>query len=109
MNLDTFGFSVGDCVRIREFEDMAEQYGVDCDGDISIPNSGGCYFYHDMKHYCGMDFVISDYDSPLVYGHNYRDKDGYDEHITPHMLTQAEPEKPYDQEEINKFLKQFEK
>ena len=109
MNLDMFGFAIGDCVRVRQFEDMAAQYGVDCDGDISIPNSGGNYFYHDMKHYCGLDFTISKFAEPLVFGHGFADKDGYEECITPHMLEKAEPEKPYDQTEINEFLKQFAK
>ena len=43
-------FKDGDYVRIRSWEEMAKEYGVDCDGGINTPQ---CYFTEGMKNYCG--------------------------------------------------------
>lgn len=40
--------SVGEKVRIRQWDDMAEQYGVD---DVNIPC--GAFFMNDMRYLCG--------------------------------------------------------
>lgn len=42
-------FNVGDIVRVREWDDMAREYGVDIDGDINTP----VYFVKGMKPLCG--------------------------------------------------------
>lgn len=40
---------VGDRVRIREWDDMAKEFGIDEDGDIKTQY----FFMKDMKKYCG--------------------------------------------------------
>ena len=45
-------------VRIKEWADMAEQYGLDEDGDINCY----CSFTTDMKEYCGKVFEVYDTD-----------------------------------------------
>lgn len=42
-------FNVGDIVRVREWDDMAREYGVDRDGDINTP----VYFVKRMRPLCG--------------------------------------------------------
>lgn len=40
---------VGDRVRIREWDDMAQEFGIDEDGDIKTK----CFFTRRMKQFCG--------------------------------------------------------
>lgn len=47
---------VGDMVRIRSWQDMAEQYGLDPDGDIV----GRPMFVRGMEKVCGQTVTISD-------------------------------------------------
>ena len=47
---------VGDKVTIRQWDDMAEEFGVDYDGDIKCKN----IFISDMRKYCGKTFTIVD-------------------------------------------------
>ena len=42
-------FKVGDRVRIREWDDMKGEFGLDRDGDIASPMS----FTGQMRHLCG--------------------------------------------------------
>lgn len=51
---------VGDVVRIRSFEDMKSEFGIDEDGDIH----GGCsaWFYNEMKPLCGKVFTVSEFE-----------------------------------------------
>lgn len=46
---------VGDRVRIREWDDMAKEFGIDEDGDIKTE----CFFTKDMKKHCGEIVTIS--------------------------------------------------
>lgn len=46
--------SVGEKVRIRQWDDMAEQYGFD---DVSI--LCGASFMNDMKYLCGKEFTVT--------------------------------------------------
>lgn len=48
-------YQVGDELRIREWDDMEAEFGVDEDGDIDIPIS----FMADMRYLCGLDFTVS--------------------------------------------------
>ena len=49
-------FHVGDVVRIRQWDDMAAEYGTDeCD---NIPCPG--YFVRDMKKFCGREVTLTD-------------------------------------------------
>lgn len=54
---DYLDFKVGDLVKIRDFEDMVRQYGVQSNGDIYPPSR--CCFTRSMKSYCGLKYVIS--------------------------------------------------
>lgn len=48
-------FKVGDKVRVREWEDMERQFGVDSDGDIVCEK----IFISPMRGHCGKTFEIS--------------------------------------------------
>ena len=52
---------VGDKVTIRQWDDMAEEFGVDYDGDIKCKN----IFISDMRKYCGKTFTIVDIEDYL--------------------------------------------
>lgn len=41
-------------VRIREWSEMEEEYGIDEDGDINCD----CGFIKDMREYCGEVFEV---------------------------------------------------
>ena len=49
-------FKVGDKVRVREWDDMASEFGIDFDGDIMCPNQ---FFVKGMKVYCDNVLVIN--------------------------------------------------
>ena len=56
---DTLRFKAGDLVRIREWEDMAAEFGIRSVGEERyIDCSAG--FMWDMRHLCGMEFTIVD-------------------------------------------------
>ena len=56
-------FHVGDKFRIRQWDDMKAEFGLDSGRDIACP---GC-FVRDMKRFCGMEVTITDvYPSGLV-------------------------------------------
>lgn len=55
-------------VRIKEWDDMAEEYGIDEDGDIDCY----CSFTIEMKEYCGKVFEVFEvYDSDNWKGFEY--------------------------------------
>lgn len=47
--------SVGEKVRIRQWDDMAEKFGVDAIGILC-----GASFVNDMKYLCGKEFTVTD-------------------------------------------------
>lgn len=49
-------YKVGDLVRIKTWEKMAQEFGVDEDGDIRTSNT--FYFNKSMKQYCEKIYVI---------------------------------------------------
>ena len=49
-------YKVGDKVRIRSWESMEEQFGVDHMGDIRLSTT---YFVKNMRHYCGETLTIT--------------------------------------------------
>jgi hypothetical protein len=60
-------FKAGDRVRVRGWEDMEKQFGVDNDGDIKA----NCYFTKDMRPLCGKKFKIKKVlDGGIVMGLN---------------------------------------
>lgn len=69
---------VGDVLRVREWDDMAQQYRIDRDGDIDMPQG---YFFKYMRNTCGSQFIIGEIDDELLYPENMEEfpliKDGY--------------------------------
>jgi hypothetical protein len=45
----------GDKVKIRQWDDMAQEFGVDKDGDI---NSGDLLFLREMRPLCGTEVEV---------------------------------------------------
>lgn len=54
-------YKVGDKVRVRQWDDMAKEFGVN-NGNIPI---NGCLFVKEMKQYCGRTYEV--YDTSLYY------------------------------------------
>lgn len=54
-------YKVGDKVRVRQWDDMAKEFGVN-NGNIPI---NGCLFVKEMKQYCGRTYEV--YDKSLYY------------------------------------------
>lgn len=52
--------NIGDVLRIRSFEDMKSEFGIDEDGDIH----GGrtAWFDNEMKPLCGKVFTVSEFE-----------------------------------------------
>ena len=48
-------YKVGDKVKVREWDDMVEEFGTDEDGDIDC----NFCFVKDMKEYCGKEMTVS--------------------------------------------------
>lgn len=48
-------FHVGDVVRIRQWDDMKAEYGLDRSGDIRCPG----WFLKAMRQYCGYEATIT--------------------------------------------------
>ena len=63
----TMEYKVGDRVRIKTWEKMAQEFGVDEDGDIRTSNT--FYFNKSMKQYCEKIYVIKNvnYDNGYYY------------------------------------------
>lgn len=56
LNLNNYPtYNVGDKVTIRQWDDMAAEFGLDVYGDIKVPKA---YFTEPMRKYCGKTFTI---------------------------------------------------
>ena len=73
-------YKVGDKVRVRQWDDMVKEFGVDKFGDISTKTG---YFTKQMKEFCGGVYEI---DSVLEKGYWLKDRDGYFWYFTDDML-----------------------
>lgn len=82
-------FNVGDRVRIRQWEDMAEEFGTDGD-DIYCEAT----FVDGMRYLCGKEFVVSGVDKEIFDSYKYMTEDPAfaSWSITGDMLEPAEPE-----------------
>lgn len=91
-------FQVGDFVRIRDWEDMKGEFGINSNGNIPC----NLTFMSYMKKYCGIEFVISRITCVGgVLGHGI---DGYN--ISSDMIEYADvPD--FDDGCINDFLKEI--
>ena len=56
-------FKVGDRVRIRQWDDMEKEFGLDSGGFIKCNGS----FLRSMRVLCGKEFVISELTDPIIY------------------------------------------
>ena len=54
---------IGDIVRVRQWDDMAAEFGIDRYGDIQCPRG----FLRDMDGLCGQMFNVTEFD-PLCDG-----------------------------------------
>lgn len=57
-------FKVGDKVKIRQWDDMVEEFGIDETGDIDCR----CCFTDDMTELCGETAVITKIDDDEEFG-----------------------------------------
>ena len=73
-------YKVGDKVRVRQWDDMVKEFGVDKFGDISTKTG---YFTKQMKEFCGGVYEI---DSALKKGYWLKDRAGYFWYFTDDML-----------------------
>lgn len=69
---------VGDIVRVRQWADMAKEYGIKVDSDtgrkyrsIPIKNKRTC-FSEDMEEYCGLTFTVREKYRADAHGYGYR-------------------------------------
>lgn len=69
-------YQIGDRVTIRQWDDMAAEFGLNRFGSITVPES----FTEEMKRYCGKTFTIArieegEYGFPVYFfsgnGYNY--------------------------------------
>ena len=73
---ETMKYKVGDRVRIKTWEKMAQEFGVDDDGDIMTGEN--LYVLKKMKEYCGNIYTICDiqnnrYSLEGIYGYIFSD------------------------------------
>ena len=58
--MNDLDFCVGDLVRIRDWDDLANEFYVDDDGDICVDD--GMWFTSSMRYLCGREFIIEGFD-----------------------------------------------
>lgn len=82
----TMEYKVGDRVRIKTWEKMAQEFGVDEDGDIRTSNT--FYFNKSMKQYCEKIYVIKN--ANYYNGYYYRLEGINDYTFNDDMIEQKE-------------------
>lgn len=87
--IDDFHFNVGDRVRIRQWQDLVNEFGTDEDGDIRC---GKHLFVKEEKKFCGKEYTIVGFGKDEVKLNDYFD--GWA--ITTDMI-----EKVYEDKKIN--------
>lgn len=70
-------YKVGDWVRVRDWDDMAKEYGEE-GGDIGGPVDGHTIFISDMEKHCGKAYVIAEAMEPYYQLGNVDDVDEWD-------------------------------
>lgn len=76
-------FKVGDRVRIKSWEDMEREYGLDWNGDI---NCGVSNFIQKMKHLCGRTATIEKIDRERVILKDWSNNDNIDWYYCLRMI-----------------------
>ena len=82
----TMEYKLGDRVRIKTWEKMAEEFGVDEDGDIRMSNT--FYFNKSIKQYCEKIYVIKN--ANYYNGYYYRLEGINDYTFNDDMIEQKE-------------------
>ena len=95
MDRSNFDPQVGDSVRIRSWEDMESEFGIDEDGNIPCKFS----FTEYMKDMCGDEFIITKIHDGKYSGH----EKGNVVMLSVDMLEPI-PEEEIDGTEIDDFL-----
>lgn len=99
---------VGDVLRVRSWEDMAEELGVDADGDIIPPEGYSSWFAADMRYMCGSVFTVRSIEkSGELSNDRYNSEECLEEgwHIRSYMLEPLEELKePGDSSGLFSFL-----
>lgn len=85
---------IGDLVRVRQWNDMANEFEIDDDGDICIPQKD-IFFRGRMKNLCGKVLTVSN-----VYGLGLNGEIlyGFTENISWYLC--SEMLEPYTDEEL---------
>lgn len=91
-------FSVGDLVRVRDWDDMAAEF--DSDGDVIECKAG---FTAEMRHLCGTEFIICNPQTTDGYMNYAHGVEGFSRWcsdiewiITEDMIEHVEEEDAYD-------------
>lgn len=71
---------IGDRVRIKSWEKMVEEFGIDGDGDIYIEKDDA-FFTEECKYVCGKELVIEDIDTDWGDNEIYIDEENSDPKI----------------------------
>lgn len=82
-------FEVGDEVVVRDWDDMAEEFGVDADGDIHIDDDCA-YLVTSMRRYCMENAVVTRITYDGDYDYYYLDISGDEWVFSPGMLIHAD-------------------
>lgn len=80
---------IGERYRIRSWDDMVDEFGLDRDGDIELRNNDFFYgyFYDEMRYLCGKAFTVRSVSPNLESFEDVeRRHDRYKWHIVPQML-----------------------
>lgn len=88
---------VGDRLRIRDWNDMAVEFGMDRDGDITIDvnNERTVWFTQDMEYLCGQTFTVREIvEDSVVWSYVSEEPDPTDWTIIAPMLEPAGDPEP---------------
>lgn len=96
---------IGDTVRIRQWDDMAAEYGISSGGYIhpeyeSNMSGRDVPFNRAMKSLCGQTFIVEDVIGYVLYGH-------MTEWTITSKMVELIDDNVVDSSELNNFLKLF--
>lgn len=98
MNRENWVPKIGELVRIRDWDDMKDEFGTDGYGNIMCEDT----FTEDMRGYCGYEFVIKSIDWTSIGGH------GLEYSISLDMIEPVEiPDFELKDDELVSFIENF--
>ena len=83
---------IGDVVKIRQWDDMVSEFGINTLGNIPIPHKI-TDFTSNMKRYCGEVFTVKNMYRGVGYvtGYRFKGRSGINRHfVTSEMLEHYE-------------------